>query len=489
MQGKVYLVGAGPGDIGLLTIKAKELLQTADVIVYDALVGDSILATIDSNKRCINVGKRAAHHIMQQEDTNKLLLDEALKGNKVVRLKGGDPFLFGRGGEELELLVKHKIDFEVVPGVTSAISGPAYNGIPVTHRDYCSSIHIITGHKKQDEPLDMNFEALVKLNGTLIFLMGISSLEQITTGLIKAGMDKDMPAAVLQQATTSHQKKVVATISTLREAVVNQAIRTPAIIVVGKVCKLSNDLDWYSKLPLFGYKVAVSTSTSNVSKTATKLRKLGAEVIELPSITTTIIEQNRAFTDALRLKMDWIAFTSPQGVESFFYNLEKHQKDIRTFKYVKFAVVGPSTKAALAKRGIIADLMPDIYDGASLAKALKEQNNILLFRATKADNEIVDMLSHTTVYDIPMYDTHFTSFPIIVDDIDCIVFTSASSVEGFVNNTKWGTYSEYKCACIGEKTKECADKYGFKTYVAKEATIDELVQLVIDIKERTDETS
>ena len=234
--GKVWLVGAGPGDVGLFTLKGMETLQNAEVVVYDSLVGQGILSKIPESARCINVGKRAANHTMPQEQINRVLVEEAKKGYRVVRLKGGDPFLFGRGGEELEELIKEGIPYEVVPGVTSPISVPAYNGIPVTHRDYTSSLHIITGHKKQGEAYDIDFEALVRTKGTLVFLMGVGALKDICTSLLNAGMDKDMPAAILQKGTTARQKRIVATVSTLEDEVKRQGIETPAIIVVGKVC-------------------------------------------------------------------------------------------------------------------------------------------------------------------------------------------------------------------------------------------------------------
>ena len=231
--GKVWLVGAGPGDIGLFTLKGMETLKNAQVVVYDSLVGQGVLSQIPAGVRLINVGKRASHHIMPQEQINQVLVDEAKKGYRVVRLKGGDPFLFGRGGEELELLTKEGIPYEVVPGVTSPLAVPAYNGIPVTHRNFCSSLHIITGHKKQGEAYDIDFDALVRTKGTLVFLMGVTALPDICSSLLRAGMPGEMPAAVLQKGTTAGQKRIVATVSTLEKEVKRQGIETPAIIVVG----------------------------------------------------------------------------------------------------------------------------------------------------------------------------------------------------------------------------------------------------------------
>ncbi|MBR3394861.1 MAG: uroporphyrinogen-III C-methyltransferase [Firmicutes bacterium] len=245
VKGKVWLVGAGPGDPGLFTIKGREVLQQADVVVYDALISQEILDLIPGQTRRIFAGKRSGHHFLPQEETNRVLLDEALAGNNVVRLKGGDPFLFGRGGEELELLAENGVPFEVVPGVTSAFAVPAYNGIPVTHRDYCSSVHIVTGHRRKDRSIDIDFEALVRTKGTLIFLMGIAALADLCSGLLRAGMDPDMPAAVLEKGTTKEQRRIAATVGTLETACKEACVQTPAILIVGKVCELADTFSWF----------------------------------------------------------------------------------------------------------------------------------------------------------------------------------------------------------------------------------------------------
>ena len=329
--GKVWLVGAGPGDIGLFTLKGLKVLEQADVVVYDSLVGQGVLSRIPEGVKLINVGKRASHHIMRQENINQVLLEEAQKGLRVVRLKGGDPFLFGRGGEELELLRENGIPYEVVPGVTSSIAVPAYNGVPVTHRDFCSSVHIITGHKRAGKEYDIDFRALVDTKGTLVFLMGVSALPDICAGLINAGMEKDMPAAILQKGTTAGQKRIVATVSTLEEEVKRQGIETPAIIVVGKVCTLAEKFGWYEELPLAGWKVLVTRPKELVSRTADKLREKGAEVLELPAIRTVPMEdQSRLYQALDQLETyQWLVFTSPTGVRVFFEELIRHGKDIR----------------------------------------------------------------------------------------------------------------------------------------------------------------
>ncbi len=242
--GKVWLAGAGPGDAGLLTVKAAELIERADVIVYDALISAELLSRIPRDTETIYVGKHAGKHPVPQEEINQILVREAEKGKNVLRLKGGDPFVFGRGGEELEMLVQSDIPFEAVPGITSSVAVPAYAGIPVTHRDYTSSFHVITGHARKDGKLSIDFDSLVRLNGTLVFLMSVSSMEKILRGLLDAGMDPDMPAAVLERGTTARQRRVTATVSTLKEAADRADIRTPAIILVGKVCALAEELHW-----------------------------------------------------------------------------------------------------------------------------------------------------------------------------------------------------------------------------------------------------
>jgi uroporphyrinogen III methyltransferase/synthase len=257
-RGKVWLVGAGPSDPGLLTLKAKKALEEAEVVLYDSLVGPGVLAMIPEGARLIDAGKRAGQAHMSQERINKTLMDEALKGFKVVRLKGGDPFLFGRGGEELELLAEHGIPFEIVPGVTSATAVPAYAGIPVTHRDFCSSVHIVAGHKKDSDRPDIDFESLTRLKGTLVFLMGAGALDYICSSLISAGMDAATPAAVLEKGTSARQRRVVATLSSLPETAARAELKTPAIIVVGAVCALTERFHWAEDRPIGGAGVVVT---------------------------------------------------------------------------------------------------------------------------------------------------------------------------------------------------------------------------------------
>lgn len=499
-MGKVWLVGAGPGDIGLFTLKGMQTLKNAEVVVYDSLVGQGVLSQIPETARCINVGKRASHHTMPQEKINEILAEEAKKGLRVVRLKGGDPFLFGRGGEELELLVKEGIPYEIVPGVTSPISVPAYNGIPVTHRDYTSSLHIITGHKKQGEAYDIDFHALVQTKGTLVFLMGVSALGDICNSLLEAGMGRDMPAAILQKGTTAAQKRIVATVSTLEEEVQRQGIETPAIIVVGKVCALADEFAWYEKLPLSGYKVLVTRPRELVSSMAAKLRLMGAEVLELPAIRTAALADQSRLYEAFECleQYQWIVFTSPTGVRIFFEEMRKSGVDIRRMGAAKFAVVGSGTRKALEERGFFADLIPEVYDGESLGRELCRvctgDEHILIPRAKIGNQELIEALKKKpglVLDDVATYDTFYEEQEVIDQkkefesgEIDCAVFTSASTVKGFVEATPGLDYSKVRAACIGKQTKAAADAFGMETYMAKRATIDSVLELVTELKEK-----
>lgn len=495
-KGKVWLVGAGPSDVGLMTLKAKSVLEGADVVMYDSLVGDAVLGLIPSGVKLINVGKRAGQDYMPQKDISKLLLDEALSGNKVVRLKGGDPFLFGRGGEELELLCEHGVPFEVVPGVTSAVSVPAYAGIPVTHRDFCSSVHIITGHLKDDDKPRFDYDALVRLNGTLVFLMGIGALEHICRGLLGSGMSTQMPAAVLEKGTTAKQRRVVATISTLPEEARRQGVKTPAIIVVGKVCSLAEKFHWAEDRPLGGARVLVTRPKELSSKLSEKLREQGAEVLEIPAIQTVQIENNEPLKDAIRRlkEYSWIVFTSQAGVSAFFKSLAESKMDIRSLGGLKFAAIGSATENAIAERGIFCDCVPSKYDseslGKSLAETVKPGEKLLLPRAKIGTKELTEALSKAGILfdDIPVYDTVYKNEGLlkiseILDggEVDYVAFTSASTVMGFAAAADGKDFSGITAVCIGEQTAKEAQRLGMKTVISNKITIDSLVEKITEL--------
>lgn len=491
--GKVWLVGAGPGDPGLFTLKGKEVLSRAEVVVYDALVGSGVLTMIPKDAELINVGKRSSNHLAPQETINRILVEEAKKGKRVVRLKGGDPFLFGRGGEEMELLKLEKIPCEVVPGVTSAIAVPAYNGIPVTHRDFCSSVHIITGHKKKDEKYDIDFEALVRTKGTLVFLMGVKALPDIMKGLLENGCDPFMPAAILQKGTLAGQKRIVATVATLEEEVERQGVETPAIIVVGKVCDLAQEFAWYEELPLAGKKILVTRPRELVSVMSRKLREKGAEVLELPAICTVPIPDNALLQKAIKElnTYQWLVFTSPSGVRIFFDELRAEKKDIRALADLQIAALGSGTAKVLESHGLYPELIPEIFDGEALGKALAEKlsgtEKLLIPRAALGGRELIEELQKkgVVVDDIPTYDTLYET-PGAVDEkaefdagtVDYAVFTSASTVRGFEQAVKGIDFSKVKAVCIGRQTKAAADALGMETYMAEKATMDSVVACV-----------
>ena len=490
-KGKVWLVGAGPSDAGLFTLKGKSLLEQADVIVYDKLVGQGIMAMIPSDTETISVGKIASHHTIPQDDINQILLEKAQKGKKVVRLKGGDPFLFGRGGEELELLCKNSIPFEIVPGVPSAISVPAYNGIPVTHRDYCSSVHIITGHTKKEEGADIDYEALTRLNGTLVFLMGVTSLEKICQGLLDAGMDSVMPAALLEKGTTAHQRRVISTIQNLPMDVKKAGLKSPAIIVVGQVCNLEKRFNWAETRPLGRLKIAVTRPKDRSSSLAEKLAYEGAEVVLLPTIKIKKILNNKSLQEALQnvYKYQWIVFSSTAGVDAFYETMEEIKMDIRELSGLKFAAIGLATKKAIETRGIFVDFVPKTYSGEALgeglASLLSPKDHLLIPRANIGTDELLKPLVSARISfdDIPVYDTELVKIAgseIYDNSIDYVAFTSASTVHGFVHANPQLEFENISSICIGEQTANAAKEYGMNVSIANESTLDSMVQCLVE---------
>ena len=495
MSGKVWLVGAGPGDAGLFTLKGKEVLENADVVVYDALVGAGILSMIPEKAELIFAGKRSGNHYLKQEDTNRVLLEEAQKGKNVVRLKGGDPFLFGRGGEELELLAENDIPFEIVPGITSAFAVPAYNGIPVTHRDFCSSVHVITGHKRGNNTYDIDFKALVDTKGTLVFLMGIAALPDLTKGLLDAGMDPDMPTAILERGTTADQHRITGTLGTIVDICSRTTVLTPAIIVVGKVVKLNEDFAWFEKRPLAGVKVCVTRPKELISTMSSLLRKEGAEVLEMPAIAVKPVEDKApvkaAIEDLSAGKYQWIVFTSPSGVRIFMDELFA-KADIRALASVRIASIGKGSEKALNGYGLKSDFIPSVYDGETLGKELAEKleegDKVLIPRAAIGNPQLVEELQkkpNVTVDDIATYDTVYETSHVLDEHaamesnpFDLAVFTSASTVKGFTESLKGMDFTKVNAVCIGKQTEAAAKGYGMKTWTASKATLKDLVECV-----------
>lgn len=505
--GKVTLVGAGPGDIGLLTRKGMQAIEEAEVLVYDALLSLELLAMCPKDIEWINVGKRSSHHLVPQEEINQILVDKAKEGKRVVRLKGGDPFVFGRGGEELEQLVKEGIDFEVVPGVTSSIAVAAYNGIPVTHRDYTSSFHIVTGHKKKNGTLDINFQALVAMDATLVFLMGVSALDTICNRLMEEGMDPDTPAAILEKGTTCRQKRVVATVSTLKEQADKNGIESPAITVVGKVCSLEKEFEWIEKKPLFGKQILVTRPKNRISKFSAKLRALGAQVIELPAIETIPIlerdkkEESEKFQKAVENFVNekgevCAVFTSPQGVKHFFDQLRIMHIDMRKIlsnQQLQIAAIGAGTKKELEQYNLFVDYMPEKYYakdlGILLGQKLESETKVYIFRALEGSQELTKELKSAELeyVDVASYETVYESNPNLIekledafqkDQIDLVTFTSASTVKGFVHTLKKIDFTKVHAVCIGEQTALEAKKNNMQIKIAKEPSMESMVECI-----------
>lgn len=492
MIGTVTLVGAGPGDPGLLTVKGKEALARADVVVYDRLVSPAILALIPEGAERINVGKEASRHPVPQEQINQILLNKALEGKNTVRLKGGDPFLFGRGGEELELLAEHSVPFEEVPGITSAIAVPAYAGIPVTHRDFTSSLHIITGHARAGKLLNIDFRALVRTGGTLVFLMGVTSLPDICAGLLAAGMDPSTPAAVIERGTTPRQRRLDGTVSTMAQIARAGAVESPAISVFGPVCALGEHFDWFDALPLKGKRIVVTRPRERAGTLSGRLRALGADVLEYPCIETVPLVPCPAMAKALErvAEYEWLVFTSPAGVAAFAASLERADRDVRILGGVKLAAIGPSTGGELRKHGLRADLIPAVYDAAHLGAALTQtaHGRVLILRAELGSPDLTEALKagkisyddiacYRTVYENPRSDE--LRRQVEAGEIDLVTFTSASTVKGFISSV--GEGADFSCilgACIGKQTAAEAEKYGIPVLVAPRATMDDLIQII-----------
>ena len=379
MTGTVTLVGAGPGGRGLLTLAGAEAIAQADAVVYDRLVDGSVLDLLPLHAVRVDVGKESGRHPVPQDQINEILVCLARQGKTVVRLKGGDCYLFGRGGEECEYLRENGVPFRVIPGVTSAFAAPAFAGIPVTHRDCCSSVHIVTAHARAGRALKIDFASLVRLDGTLVFLMGLSALEQVTDGLLTAGIAPDMPAAVIENGARGTQRKVVATIAGLADRVRAAGLRSPALIVVGRVCGLSDTLDWFTSLPLHGKTVVVTRPRGRAGTLAARLRALGAEVTEAPCIETVERTDTRPLADALDQRHDWAVFTSPAGVQAAVHALRALGRDLRALYGMKLAAIGRGTADALADCGLTG-----LYDtdgsvgaakGAGIGAGIYKDNN------------------------------------------------------------------------------------------------------------------
>src|SRR5210317_1781648 len=397
---KVYLVGAGPGDPGLITIRGKQLLEIAEVIIYYYLASKKLLKYVPKDAEFIYAGKRGGvKHTHTQAEINEMLIDRALSGRLVVRLKGGDPFIFGRGGEEIEELVQAGIPFEVVPGVTSATAAATYAGIPITHREYTSTVAFVTGHEDPTKTCsNVAWDKLATGVGTIVVYMGIKNLESITEKIIKYGRDPQTPVAVVRWASTSEQRTVVGTLENIAGVVKRNNIKPPSLVVIGEVVSLRDTINWYEKRPLFSKRVVVTRTRDQASELVNLLENYGAECIEYPTISLEKVDSYEILDRALA-KIDsfhWVLFTSINAVDYFFNRLFEQGKDVRDLKGPKVAAVGRVTAEALAGRGIKADLLPDEFTGDGLAETLVNIGvtglHILIPRALKAHEILPERL-------------------------------------------------------------------------------------------------
>lgn len=488
----VYLIGAGAGDVGLLTVKAREILEIADVVIYDRLADEKILSYAPIAKK-IYVGKSAGQHTLTQDKINELLVEEGKQKKIVVRLKGGDPFVFGRGGEEALHLRENQIDFEIISGVTSAIAVPAYAGIPVTHRGVSTSFAVVTGHEDPNKPEStINWKNLSTGVDTLIFLMGIANLPKITAKLIENGRDKNTPAAVIRNGTKFSQEVLMTTLENAAADVASKNIQPPAIFIVGEVVNLRADLNWFDNKILFGKKILNTRARAQASKLTRKLENLGAEVIEFPTIKISSPSDNFAALDNAIKNLrayDWIIFTSTNGVEKFFERLKNFSLDARAISS-KVAAIGSATADSLKNFGIIADLVPKEFRAESLVDSLKKisPKNILIVRAEVARDilpiELKNFGAEVTV--VPAYKTvsaveNFAEIKSQLDagQIDFVTFTSSSTVENFIKSLGVESLSKTKTAAIGPITAQTLKNFGVDAdIVAEEFTIDGLVKKI-----------
>ena len=500
MSGKVFLVGAGPGDPRLLTIGAMNCLKQADVVVYDHLADESILAYVPPEAERIYVGKQSNKHTMRQEDINVLLADKADEGKTVVRLKGGDPFVFGRGGEEALVLLARGIPFEVLPGVTSAISVPAYAGIPVTHRGVAVSFAVITGHEDPTKPEShVRWQHLATGVDTLIFLMGVANLPEITKNLMDNGRSADTPAAVIRWGTRTDQETYVTTLGDAAAMVQRDGIRPPAIFIVGEVVKLREQLRWFDRAdirPLLGKHILVTRARAQASALTEKLTALGAACVETPVIRIVPPADGYAALDAAIEELHtyhWLIFTSVNGVEHFFARLHHAGRDTRALGYAKVAAIGSATAKALHSYGIDADLVPEEFCAEAVVEALKPilppRARILLPRAQEARDVLPESLrEHGATVDVtPAYETvpELSGGEELAErlrngEIDFVTFTSSSTVKNLVHQLGNITpLQQVKIACIGPVTAETARSFALEPdIIAENYTIDGLVDTI-----------
>ena len=494
--GICYLVGAGPGDPGLLTLKGKECIEAADVLVYDYLCNPELLRHGRPGAQRIYVGKKAGAHTLTQDQINELIVKLTREGKTVTRLKGGDPVLFGRGAEEAAELAEAGVRFEIVPGITSAIAGPAYAGIPVTHRDHASQLTIFTGHEdptKADTSLD--YAKLAQAEGTKVFLMGVERMGEITGELLKHGANPDTPMALVRWATHGRQQTLVATLGTMAQRVKETGFKAPAVAVVGNVVQERAAINWFENRPLFGKRIVVTRTRQQAGAVSRKLRDLGADVIELPTIRIVEPHNRMAFGELVQdcHTYDWIVFTSPNGVDAFFSMFDKLYQDARSIGGARIACIGPGTAEKVRARHLAVDLMPEKdFVAEGLVKAFKDHQNMehvsVLWVKAEETREVIasgltalgaivdEAIAYRTV---PEKEDNLEALARLTEEgADMITFTSASTVDGFMD-LKVELPKGIKIASIGPVTSAAVRRHGLKVNVeAKTHSIPGLVEAV-----------
>ena len=502
-QGMVYLVGAGPGDYKLISVRALEYIQIADTIVYDRLADDRLLLTARPDVELIYVGKASSDHTMRQEDINQLLVDKAKEGKIVVRLKGGDPFVFGRGGEEALLLVENAIPFEIVPGITSAISVPAYAGIPVTHRGIATSFAVVTGHEDPTKAEStIKWSHLATAVDTLVFLMGVENLPNITKNLIANGRSADTPAAVIRWGTKPEQRVLVTTVGQAAADVAAAGLKPPAIFIVGEVVTLREKLAWFDQRLLFGKTALVTRAREQASALTAELEALGAQCIEAPAIKLVPPDNYNELDTAIKQlpTYNWVIFTSVNGVEHFFKRLHDMKYDSRSLGRAKIAAIGAQTAAKLKSYGILADIVPLEFRAEGIVEALAEYiepgMNVLIPRALVARDilpeKLIDM--GATVNVVPVYKTltgdtdgDLLAAKLRAGDIELVTFTSSSTVTNLLDllgAQGAELLKNAKVACIGPITAGTCLEHGIRPdVIAEEYTIKGMVHAIVEMYE------
>ena len=494
---RVALVGAGPGAPDLITVRGRELLARANTVLYDRLISHELLGLCRPDAKLINVGKHAGVHSVPQQEINRLLMEEALcvgAGGLVVRLKGGDPYVFGRGGEEASALAAADIPFEVVPGVSSAVAAPAWAGIPVTDRRFASSCTVVTGHRRADGTLGIDYDALVRTRGTLVFLMGVATMPQICAGLLAAGAAAGLPAAVVERGTSASQRRIDGTLGGIAERARVVGVESPAVLVVGAVCALAPELDWYDRLPLRGIRVLVTRPADRAAGLVRALAGEGAAVEEFPCIETRPLPSAAKMLGRLR-NFTWLVLTSTFGVRCLMDVIAAGPLDLRCLGHLRIAAIGSATAAALAAHRITADYVPEVYDGAHLGAGLVERTDaacdrVLIFRARDSLTDLPEALERAGVpfEDVAAYETVLAPVSPAPDlarrlaagEFDAVTFTSASTARGFARAFPDVAPRAFTAVCLGETTRRAAAALGYRCVVSRAATIESLVERTVE---------